>query len=183
LAPGRPADSFDRVDLPGLISILRDYEAGDLPIDEVRARLLPVIQSDPLDVAFSDPERWDAGHDDERLFWRLVYLVDDEGAGPELRDAVRRIVACIDDTRSAATTHELLPVVLDAPRLCAIVEKHRAGIVSRTSLLSVVAESGYPNHVKLWLQHASPVALQRLCAQLQAGAYAAVAAGFETPPI
>ena len=171
------------MDLPELISILREYEAGDLPIDEVRARLLPVIQSDPLDVTCSDAERWDAGHDDERLFWRLVYLVEDEGAGPELRDAVRRIVACLDDTRSAATTQELLPVILDAARFGAIVEKHRAGVVTRTSFLSVVAESGYPDHVKLWLQHASPVALERLCAQLHAGAYAEIAAGFETPPI
>ena len=171
------------MELPELISILREYAAGDLPIDAVRARLLPVIQSDPLDVAFSEAERWDAGHDDERLFWRLVYLVEGEVEPPELRDVVRRIVACIDDTRSAAATHELLPLILDAPRLCAIVEKHRAGVVTRTGFLSVVTESGYPDHVRLWLQHASPTALERLCARLHAGAYAAIADAFESPPI
>ena len=178
-APGQ----LSSVDLPHLIAILREYSSGDLPLDAVRALLLPVIQADPLDVTHSDAVRWDVGHDDERLFWRLVYLVEDEVEASELRDVVRRIVASMDDTRSAATTHELLPVILDAPRLCAIVEKHRAGVVTRTSFLSVITESGYPEHVKLWLQHASLVALERLCARLQAGEYAAVAAGFESPPI
>jgi hypothetical protein len=46
----------------------------------------------------------------------------------------------------------------------------------------MVAESGYPAHVKLWLQHASARALDRLCAQLSADEYDAVAAGFEAPP-
>jgi hypothetical protein len=46
----------------------------------------------------------------------------------------------------------------------------------------MVAESDYPAHVKLWLQHASPVALERLCVQLGADRYDAVAAGFEAPP-
>ena len=171
------------MELPDLIAILREYASGELPIEAVRARLLPVIQSDPLDVASSDAKRWDADHDDERLFWRLVYLIEDHHEDSSaLRADVRRIVASMDDTRSAATTHELLPVILDAPRLCAIVEKHRAGIVTRTSFLSVVAESRYPAHVKLWLQHASPVALERLCAQLHADAYAAIADDFESPP-
>ena len=185
--------TFDRVELPELISILREYATGDLPIDALHARLLPVIASDPLDVESSDARRWDAGHDDERLFWRLVYLVEsnheagsalrvDGEDGSGLRADIRRIVACVDDTRSAATTHELLPVILDAPRLCQIVEKHRAGVVTRTGFLSVIAESGYPEHVKLWLQHASSVALGRLCAQLEADEYAAIALGFESPP-
>jgi hypothetical protein len=63
-----------------------------------------------------------------------------------------------------------------------IAQKHRAGIISRTSFLSMVAESDYPPHVKLWLQHAPSPALERLCAQLSADAYDAVAAGLEAPP-
>jgi hypothetical protein len=171
------------VELPELIAILREYATGDLPIATVRARLLPVLESDPLDVASSDAERWNAGHDDERLFWRLVYLIEHDAEAPSLRDDLRRIVACMDDTGSAATTHELIPVILDAARLCSIVDKHRAGVVTRTGFLSVVAESGYPAHVKLWLQHASQPALDRLCVRLDADAYAAIAAGFESPPI
>jgi hypothetical protein len=113
----------------------------------------------------------------------LVYLIESSDADDaDFRNRARRIVASLDATRSAATTHELLPVILDAPRLCLIAQKHRAGIISRTGLLSMVAESGYPAHVKLWLQHASAIALDRLCAQLSADEYDAVAAGFEAPP-
>jgi hypothetical protein len=46
----------------------------------------------------------------------------------------------------------------------------------------MVAESDYPAHVKLWLQHASPIALERLCTQLGADEYDAAAAGFDAPP-
>jgi hypothetical protein len=113
----------------------------------------------------------------------LVYLIESSEANdPTVPDRARRIVASLDATGSAGTTLELLPIVLDAPRLCTIVQKHQAGIVSRTGLLSTIAESGYPAHVKLWLQHASLTALERLCAQLGADQYDAVAAGFDAPP-
>jgi hypothetical protein len=95
---------------------------------------------------------------------------------------MRRIIASLDRTRSAATTHELLPLVIDQPRFCTIVRKYRAGHVSRVGFLSVIAESGYPSHVKLWLQHASPTTLETLCERLEADGYDEVAASFEAPP-
>jgi hypothetical protein len=55
-------------------------------------------------------------------------------------------------------------------------------VISRTGFLSVVAESGYPEHVKLWLQHAPPSALERLRERLEAGRYDEVAAAFGAPP-
>lgn len=171
------------MELGELVELLREYAAGAIPVATIHERLGPVLADDPLDVSASDAEPWERAPDDTRLFWRLIYLIEsaDEDA-PDLRDRVRRIVASLDATGSAGTTHELLPVILDAPRLCTIVEKHRGGVVSRTSFLSVVAESGYPAHVKLWLQHASSTALERLCEQLGSDAYDAVAAGFEAPP-
>jgi hypothetical protein len=84
---------------------------------------LPSRVGEVLD-ARAAAEHWDAGHDDERLFWRLVYLVEHDAETPELRN----------------------------------------------------------DHVKLWLQHASPVALERLCAQLDADAYVAIVGAFEAPP-
>ena len=171
------------MELRELAELLREYAAGVTPLSTISERLRPVLADDPLDVAASDPAPWDRAPDEERLFWRLVYLIESgEVDGPEFRDRMRRVVTTLDSTKSAATTHELLPLVLDARRLYGIVEKHRAGIVSRTSLLSVVAESDYPAHVKLWLQHASPMALDRLRAQLGADEYDAVAEGFEAPP-
>ena len=171
------------MELRELVELLREYAVGTIPLATIHERLGPVLAEDPLDVSASDAEPWERAPDDARLFWRLVYLIEsaDEDS-PDLRDRARRIVASLDATASAGTTHELLPVILDAPRLCTIVEKHRAGVVSRTSFLSVVAESGYPAHVKLWLQHASSSALERLCARLDGDAYDAVAAAFEAPP-
>jgi hypothetical protein len=171
------------LELHELAELLREYAAGVTPRATLSERLRPVLAGDPLDVAASDPAPWDKAPDEARLFWRLVYFVESgEADSPEFRDRVRRVVTTLDSTGSAATTHELLPVVVDARRLCEIVEKHQAGVVSRTSFLSVIAESDYPAHIKLWLQHASPTALARMCAQLGADEYSAVAASFEAPP-
>jgi hypothetical protein len=46
----------------------------------------------------------------------------------------------------------------------------------------VVAESGYPGHRKLWLRHAGPAALERLCGRLSAADYATAAASIERAP-
>jgi len=149
----------------------------------VHERLLPVLTADSLDVAESDASRWEVALAEERLFWRLVYLFESETEdSPRLRELARRIVESLSRTGSAESTQELLPVILDQARLCAIAAKHREGIISRTSFLSVVAECGYPDHIKLWLQHASPEALARLCRRLDAGEYDAVVASFESPP-
>jgi hypothetical protein len=171
------------MNLSDLADLLRGYATGTITLDSVHERLRPLLAADPLDVSASDSRRWLTGHDDERLFWRLVYLAEsgDEDT-PRFRDRMRRIIASLDRTWSAATTHELLPLVIDQPRFCIIVRKYRAGHVSRVGFLSVIAESGYPGHVKLWLQHASPTTLETLCERLEADGYDAVAAAFEAPP-
>jgi len=126
---------------------------------------------------------WDAAPHDERLFWRLVYLVESDGEdSASLRETISRIIESLDRTSSAEITHELLPILLDQNRLCIVVTKHSAGIISRTGFLSVLAECGYPDHIKLWLQSASLDALGRLCDQLASSEYDLVAASFEVPP-
>jgi len=170
------------VELRELAELLREYTTGVIPLATVHERLRPVLADDPLDVAASDPGPWENAPDDARLFWRLVYLIESSEANdPTVPDRLRRIVASLDATGSG-TTLELLPIILDAPRLCMILEKHQAGVVSRTRLLSMIAESGYPAHAKLWLQHASLMALERLCVQLGADEYHAVASDFDAPP-
>jgi ketosteroid isomerase-like protein len=129
------------LELRELAELLREYAAGVTPRATLSELLRPVLADDPLDVGASDPAPWDRAPDEARLFWRLVYLIESgEADSPEFRDRVRRVVATLDSTRSAAATHELLPIVVDARRLCEIVEKHQAGIASRTSFLSVVAD-------------------------------------------
>ena len=170
--------------LAELADQLRAFAAGLTTRDALQAQLAPVLAADPLDVAESDSTPWDHAHHDARLFWRLVYLFETEEAEEEdeLRRLAGRVVDCLARTNSAATTFELLPVIADQERFCAIADKHVRGVISRTGFLSVVAESGYPAHLKLWLQHAGPRALARLCERLGAGDYATAAASMERAP-
>ena len=169
--------------LAELASILSRYAADKLPLAALHDHLRPLLADDPLDVAESDPSPWLHGPEDERLFWRLVYHIESHATDTAgFRDWAQRIVTSLDRTASASTTHKLFPVILDQPRLCIIVRRYQKGQVSRTGFLSVIAESGYPGHVKLWLQHASPTALGTLCRRLEAGEYDVVASAFEAPP-
>ena len=169
--------------LSELTDMLRQYADAELTLAEVHSRLLPVLAADPLDVAASDGAGWESAPDDERLFWRVVYLLEQEHDDTaELRVLAGRITRSLESTRSASSTHELLPMVIDQDRLCTVVERYARGIVSRTGWISFVTECGYPAHAKLWLGHASPEALGRLCGMLAAGRYDAVAATLERAP-
>ena len=170
--------------LAALTEHLKAFAAGELTREALQEHLAPVLAADPLDVALSDSTPWDHAHNDARLFWRLIYLFETEEADEEeeLRRLAGRVVACLARTGSAATTFELLPVIADQERLCAIAAKHARGVISRTGFLSVVAESGYPAHLKLWLRHAGPAALRRLCERLAAGDYATAAESIERAP-
>ena len=169
--------------LDALAALLDAYAAGRLTLEAVHEQLLPVIVADPLDVETSDSRPWDDAHTESRLFWRLVYLLESERADTRaMRVRARRIVGCLHLTASAERTFELLPLILDQDRFTAIIERHQAGIISRTGLLSVIAESGYPAHVKLWLEHAGWDALARLREALAGERYDLVASAFDTAP-
>ena len=169
--------------LTDLTSLLDRYASGELTLAAMQQQFAVVLAADPLDVEESDATPWNDAHDESRLCWRLIYLFDAETEdGEATRRLAGHVVRCLARTGSAGTTFELLPLLLDQERFCGIVRKHEAGIISRTGFLSVLAESGYPAHVKLWLEHASPAALDRLCAMLDAEAYDLVAAALERPP-
>lgn len=168
--------------LAELLALLDDYAASRCTLDAVQARLTTLLSAEPLGVERTDAIPWDRAHHDARLFWRLVYLFETAEDGERARRNARRIVDAQRATASAELTFELLPVLLDQDRFCTIVERHVEHTISRTGFLSVIAESGYPPHVKLWLEHADAPALQRLCERLERGDYAAAAAAFERPP-
>jgi hypothetical protein len=169
-----------------LAARLQAFAAGELTREALDAWVAPVLAADPLDVEHQDDVPWEDAPDEERLFWRLLYLVESsepaDDAEAALRAGVGRAVRCLASTASPADTLELLPLVLDQPRLCTIVERHARGVISRTGFLSVLANAGYPPHAKLWLTHADPAALDALCARLTAGDYAAVARMLERVP-
>ena len=170
-------------DLAGRLQAFAD---GTIGRDELEAWIAPVLAADPLDVAESDDLPWTDAPDEERLFWRLLYLVESADPGEEGEQALRalagRTVVCLSSTASPADTLELLPLVADQPRLCTIIERHAAGLVSRTGFLSVLANAGYPPHAKLWLTHADGAALAQLCDRLAAGDYGTVARMLERAP-
>jgi len=173
------------VTLAELIARLRDYAEGTLTGAALQASFAPVLAADPLDVERSESTPWDVAPDETRLFWRLLYLFESEGTGDddaERRRLAGRVVQCVESTRSPASTFELLPLVVDEERFCTIVARHEREVISRTGFLNVIAESGYPPHVKLWLQHARPDALARLCGRLARGEYGAAAAAMERVP-
>lgn len=178
--------------LADLTQRLDDFASARTSHAELQEWFDALLAADALGVERSDSAPWDVAPDDTRLFWRLVYLFESEdeemraeegseGESPRRRFA-RRVVDCMTSTESAATTLELLPILIDEERFCAIVGKHVRGLISRTGFLSVLAESGYPPHVKLWLEHAGPEHLEGMCRRLEHGSYAEVAAAFERKP-
>ena len=169
--------------LAELIALLDEHASSRLGLEALQASLTTLLAAEPLGVERTDTVPWDRSHQEARLFWRLVYLFETTSEESERsRRNARRIVDAWRATGSAELTFELLPVLLDQDRFCTIVERHVDGTISRTGFLSVIAESGYPPHVKLWLEHADPAALRRLCDRLARGAYGEAAEAFERPP-
>jgi hypothetical protein len=161
--------------LQDLTMQLHRFAGAEIGLLELQDWFTPILSADSLDVEQSDDSPWEHAAEDTRLFWRLVYLFEAGGDEEPLRLGAERIVACLESTRDASTTYELLPLVLDQDRLTTIVTKHLSGTISRTGFLSVVAESGYPAHVKLWLEHAAPAGLTRLADLLSDASYRDVA--------
>ena len=161
---------------------LRRFSDGELALEALQEWFTPILAADSLDVEQSDEGPWEHAADDTRLFWRLVYLFETGGDEASLRVDAARIIACLESTRDASLTYELLPVVLDQDRLTTIVTKHIGGTISRTGFLSVVAESGYPAHAKAWLERASSAALSDLATLLVTADYREVSRSLERRP-
>jgi hypothetical protein len=166
-----------------LAAHLQRFAAAELDRDGLDAWIDTALAADPLGASASDAVPWEDAPDEERLFWRLVYLCETSDADEAaLRALARRVLDCLANTGSAADTFELLPLVVDQPRLCTIADKRVHGIVSRTGFLNVVANAGYAPHAKLWLAHADDAALVRLCAWMRDGAWGDVARALERAP-
>lgn len=161
---------------------LRRFSEREIALVALQAWFTPILAADSLDVEESDEGPWEHAADDTRLFWRLVYLFEAGGDEEPLRVDAGRIIACLESTRDASLTYELLPVVLDQDRLTTIVGKHLRGTISRTGFLSVVTESGYPAHAKAWLERASAEALAGLVTLLDAAGYEEVSHALERRP-
>ena len=84
-------------------------------------------------------------------------------------------------------TRSVVEQRVDPQRLCRLPDAQRRTVADvampeRTGMLGLIANSRYPAHVKLWLQHVGQDALARLCERLAAAEYAAVARMVEQRP-
>jgi hypothetical protein len=161
---------------------LRRFTAAEIGLPELLDWMTPILAADSLDVEESADPAWESSPEETRLLWRLIYLFESGTDEAALRADAARILGCHEATRDAAVTYELLPILLDQDRLCGIIGKHAQGIISRTGFLNVVAESGYPAHVKLWFERASAAALERMALRLAGCAYDEVAQALERRP-
>lgn len=145
--------------------------------------MAPILDADALGVDEGGSAPWDDAPEEERLYWRLLYLIEtSELPDDELRAFAQRVLDCLASTGSPGDTLELLPLLRQQPRLVMVLEKRVAGVISRVGLLGFVAKSGYPAHVKLWLEYASGAALLRLAERLRRGRYDLVARMLERRP-
>jgi hypothetical protein len=166
-----------------LAARLQDFAGGGLSREDLERWFTPILGADSLDIMESDGAEWEHAPHEAQLFWRLIYEFESSDVPDDaLRALAERTVRSLASTASAADTLELLPMLVDQHRFCAIVDRYADGIISRTGFLSVIANSGYPPHAKLWLEHAGLPAVRGLCAAMSEGRYAAVARAMEQAP-
>ena len=166
--------------LSELLERVRAFGAGDASLKALQQAWLPQLVA-PLPDEPPEDESSSASAE-VALFWQLVWLFESDAAETQHREHARRVVACMDQTGSPATTLSLLRLLVDQDRFCGVVAKHRTGVVSLTGLRSVIAESRYDMHVKQWLALAAPSLIAELCANLHSKHYAAVAELISRPP-
>jgi hypothetical protein len=105
---------------------------------------------------------------DELLLNRLMFLFEDESLPASAHVSnVGLIAEALESTLSNGRVLDLFPLLVGHRRLCAVVEKYRNGVLSRTSFLSFVSELRYSAELKAWLQKARPEDLGALCIALR----------------
>lgn len=145
---------------------LASFAGGDLDLGELRRWFTPLL----ADNGGEAPE-----HDHDVVF-RLVYLFEDESLDKGThRTNAHRLAQALHEVEDNAALLELVPIITDQDRLCGILEKYRAGLVTRTGFLSFVSETRYSTKVKSWLAHTDLLTLLSLCNSLSSGKYSAAA--------
>ena len=144
---------------------LRDFVAGGLPADALEHRLVAVIVRTGLELVLPGGALDESPA--ERLVAKLAFHFEDLQSEP---DASRReaatIVAALDALSPAAVL-DLLPLLLTRDRFANIVQKHQAGIISRTSFVAAVSSARLPRGLQEWLYAASLDSLSRFASCLR----------------
>jgi hypothetical protein len=173
---------MDSADLLQLLNQLGSFAKRHIDRDTLRRWFLP-FHTAPLPVTQDHDAEADLDliatpngeESDSALFWQLVWLFEGEATEERHRDIARRIATSYSELQDSAAVLGLLSLIIARDRFCSILSKHRAGIVSRVGLLSVIGKT-FPREYQLtdWLKAASLEDLEDLCQLLDADDYAGV---------
>ena len=175
------------MNLPALCEQLEAFVEGRLAREQLREWLRPTIVDPPLSELDDEeaPPSWSPEREREEVFWQLLWLADDSDNVDDtrLRDLATRSLRCIAQCGAGDTTSELIPLITARHRLCPIVAKHRAGIVSRVGLHSVIKKTFWHEHfLREWATAASLDTLEDLCTRLVEDDYLGAAQLLCLPP-
>lgn len=107
----------------------------------------------------------------------LVFLFEDDSLSEQQHQQnAQRIVHLLRPEFNNTLTQKLLRVVLSQDRLCDVIGKVKAGIISRTKFVAFIGALRVSDDVKTYLTDASPERLEQLCATLALSDTAALAA-------
>jgi hypothetical protein len=160
-----PTDPDQLISREDLTAQLEAFAKGWLTLDDLRRWFTPLLVAETTEAVAADRD----------LVFRLIFLFEDDSlSGDAHRCNAWRLSRALRAVESNSELIELIPVVTDQERLCAVVGKYRRGIISRTGFLSAISEARYSRRVKDWLVAADVAGLQFLCKVLSAGEYETV---------
>jgi hypothetical protein len=114
-----------------------------------------------VEPSFPGPE------EDAALITRLSLLFEDDSISQDdHKDNATIIAAALASAFPSGRILELLPLLLARRRICAAVTNVTSGKISRTSFLSLIAESRLSAHVKRWLSEVQSRDIDLLCRAL-----------------
>jgi hypothetical protein len=169
--------------LEALIEKLRAFGAGASDRAALQHWSIPFRSAPILEGPDDEEPIWNPEAEDQALFWTMLDLFEDEGfSSEEHREFASQLVRLFDEVSPSARRLELLPLLIHRRQFCEVLQKHRAGIISRTGLVSVISKRFRFEPVKDWLLLAPTHTLEELCDRLGSEDYTAVENILSRPP-
>jgi hypothetical protein len=142
------------VTLAELTRLLEDFGAGRLTPDQLSEPLTALIVRGGLELALpGGPLEMSPA---EHLLTRLAFHFEDPTGDLEQARAEAATVVAALQAFDPGDVLNLWPLLVQSRRMAEIVEKHCAGVISRTSFVSALSAAGFPRPLQQWLLAATP---------------------------
>jgi hypothetical protein len=153
------------VTLAELTRLLEDFGTGRLTPDQLSEPLTALIVRGGLDLALpGGPLDMSPA---EQLLTRLAFHFEDPTDDLEQSRAEAATMVAAVQAFDPGDVLNLWPLLTQSRRMAEIVEKHCAGIISRTSFVSALSAAGLPRSLQQWLLAATPDMLAEFAALLR----------------